>query len=365
LIRLNIIKASVLLLCVVAISGCSTLGYLTHTTNGHLALVSSKESITDILAEEKYSVQQREQLAQVLRIRQFATDHIGLPDNKSYTEYVNLHRDYVTWTIFAADELSLKPTTWCFWIVGCIPYRGYFTEEKAEKFAEKLRVSGHDVYIASIPAYSTLGWFTDPVLSSMLRNGEIITAEYIFHELVHQQLYIKNDTNFNEAFASAVARVAVVDWLNAEGKTEAVDRYRGAIRKRLELFSLTQQLRAQLTAIYNSEVADQEKLAQKQQAFDQHRDNVENLTQNWSNGEVYSRSVLSNLNNAKLNAQSTYNDLIPSFITLFDRCGKNYQRLYEVVGSMEKLDKHERLEYLQAGVCRTVEENAVALSLNN
>ena len=354
MIRISILRASLLLLGIIAISGCSTVGYLTHTTNGHLAVVTSKEPITDILAKGKYSAQQREQLANVLRIRAFASDHIGLPDNKSYTEYVNLNRDYVTWSIFATDELSLQPTTWCFWIVGCVPYRGYFSEEKAEGFAEKLRASGHDVYVAPIPAYSTLGWFTDPLLSSMLRNGEIITAEYIFHELVHQQLYIKNDTNFNEAFASAVARVAVIDWLQAEGNTEGVDRYRAAIRKRLELFSLTQQLREELTSIYSSDSTDQQKRQQKRQAFQQHRERIYKLTEHWSNGEAYRNSVLRSLNNAKLNAQSTYNDLIPSFITLFDNCGKNYQRLYEVVASMEKLDKDQRLEYLSEGNCTEI-----------
>lgn len=354
MIGIRIIRASLLLLGVIAISGCSTLGYLAHTSNGHLAVVTSKEPIADILAEEKYTPEQREQLAKVLRIRAFATEHIGLPDNKSYTEFVNLNRDYVTWAIFATEELSLQPTTWCFWIVGCIPYRGYFSEQKAQQFAEKLRASGHDVFIAPIPAYSTLGWFADPLLSSMLRNGEIITAEYIFHELVHQQLYIKNDTNFNEAFASAVARVAVIDWLHAEGNTDAIARYQAAIGKRLQLFSLTQQLREQLTAIYSDEITDQQKRSQKQQAFQQHHERINALTKNWSNGEVYRKSVLRGLNNAKLNAQSTYNDLIPSFISLYDNCGKDYQRLYSVVASMEKLDKEQRLEYLQQGDCAEI-----------
>lgn len=351
MIRISILKLSLLLLGLIAISGCSTIGYLAHTTNGHLVVVTSKEPISDILAEEKYTMQKREQLANVLRIRIFASNHIGLPDNNSYTEYVQLDKDYVTWTIFATDELSLQPTTWCFWIVGCIPYRGYFSEEKAEQFAEKLRKNGHDVYLAPIPAYSTLGWFTDPLLSSMLSNGEIITAEYIFHELVHQQLYLKDDTNFNEAFASAVARVAVVDWLKAEGNADALRRYQNAVKKRGALFALTQQLREQLKTIYESEITNQNKRRQKQRAFDRYRDNIQTLTQNWSNGEAYRKSILRNLNNAKLNAQSTYNNLIPDFINLFDQCGNDYERLYEVVASMEQLNKQQRLEYLHDGVC--------------
>lgn len=354
MIGISIIKLSLLFLALIAISGCSTLGYLAHTSNGHLALMSSKEPIIDILAEQKYTLQQRKQLENMLRIRAFASKHIGLPDNKSYREYVDLNRDYVTWSIFATDELSLQPTTWCFWIVGCIPYRGYFTQEKAEQFAEKLRQSGHDVYVAPIPAYSTLGWFVDPLLSSMLRQGDIITAEYIFHELVHQQLYIKNDTNFNEAFASAVARVAVVDWLTIEGKTNEVARYQLAIKKRDELFALTKQLREKLNIIYASQLSDQQKRLQKQQAFAQHRMKVEAVSQRWSNGKAYRQSILQSLNNAKLNAKSTYNDLIPDFMTLFDQCQKDYQRLYAVVASMEKLTKDKRLEYLQKGVCEVV-----------
>jgi predicted aminopeptidase len=351
LIGIRIIKPSLLFLVLIAISGCSTVGYLAHTSNGHLAVISSKEPIADILAKEKYTVQRRQQLADVLRMRAFASKHIGLPSNKSYTEYVELNRDYVTWTIFATDELSLEPVTWCFWIVGCLPYRGYFSEEKAKQFAEKLHQSNHDVYIAPIPAYSTLGWFSDPLLSSMLGNGEIITAEYIFHELVHQQLYIKNDTRFNEAFASAVARMAVVDWLSAEGKTEDIHRYQQAVHKRDQLFALTKKLRAKLNTIYTSEISDQEKRKQKQQAFAIHQEKIYSLSLNWSNAEVYRKSVLAGLNNAKLNAQSTYNDLIASFIALFHYCDKNYQRFYEVVASMEKLNKAQRLEYLQDGRC--------------
>lgn len=349
---INFIKPSLLLLGIITISGCSTLGYFAHTTNGHLALVTAKEPITEILASKKYTEKQRAQLAEVLRIRTFASEGIGLPSNKSYTEYVHIEREHVTWIVFATDELSLKPTTWCYWALGCVPYRGYFAKNKAEQFAAELYQTGHDVYIAPVPAYSTLGWFTDPLLSTMLRNGEIITAEYIFHELVHQLIYFKNDTEFNEAFASAVARLAVEDWLTAEGEMDQLLRYQEALAKRDKLFSLTKKLRRHLSEIYTGGMTEQLKLQLKQQAFDQHRDSFHLLTKDWPNLDVYRKSALSDMNNAKLNAQSTYNDLIPDFIALFQRCEKEYKRFYSAVARLEKLERTERVTRLRKMACK-------------
>lgn len=342
------------LLAVIGMSGCSSVGYLWHTSTGHLGVVSKKQSITSILENEQYDEKQRDQLANVLRIRAYATNKLHLPDNASYTEYVKLDRDYVTWSVFAAPELSLDPTRWCFWIVGCVPYRGYFEQARAQQFAEQLKQQGLDVYVAPIPAYSTLGWFNDPVLSTMLRNGEIVTAEYIFHELAHQQLYIKNDTSFNEAFASAVGRLGVRDWLRDTNKLDGLTRYEKSIEKRNALFGLTQTLRAKLQAIYTADTSEELKRASKLQAYREYENKVNELTQAWVNGEWYRKSSLANLNNAKLNARSTYNNLIPDFIALHQACNNSYEMFYTIVNSMQQLTKQQRLEYLRKADCKPV-----------
>ena len=338
----------------VSMLGCSSVGYLWHTSTGHLSVVSKKENIASILDNEEYDETQRTQLANVLRIRAYATDELYLPDNNSYKEYVQLDRDYVTWAVFAAPKLSLEPTRWCFWIVGCVPYRGYFEEAKAQRFAEQLQLQDLEVYVAPIPAYSTLGWFNDPVLSTMLRNGEIITAEYIFHELAHQKLYIKNDTSFNEAFASAVGRLGVRAWLQSNNKPDQLQRYEQAISKRKQIFAETQFLRQQLNEIYTASVSEEIKHMEKNQAHEAFANRINTLTSDWQNGEWYRKSSLGNLNNAKLNARSTYNNLIPDFIALYKACDDNYEKFYAVVESMQDLTKQERLDYLQSAQCELV-----------
>ena len=205
----------------------------------------------------------RTQLLAVQRIREYASNQLALPDNKSYTQYVELNRDNVTWVVFAAPELSLQAKTWCFLIVGCVPYRGYFQEEKADKFAQQLIDQGLDVYIAPVTAYSTLGWFSDPVLSTMLNKGLTTTAEYIFHELAHQEVYIKNDSDFNEAFATAVAQAGVQHWLRNENRTERLATYEASIIKKNILYAKIKEHRNTLENIYSSQDIPEEKRNKK------------------------------------------------------------------------------------------------------
>lgn len=344
-----------LISCLLLFTGCSSIAYLSHTASGHLQLMSKRQSIASVLEQQSTSLQTRQALKSVQDIRKFASESLGLPDNKSYTHYVDLQRDYVTWVVFAAPELSLQPVSWCFWIVGCVPYRGYFAQEKAAKFADQLSAKGLEVYTSPVAAYSTLGWFSDPVLSSMLNRGVVATADTIFHELAHQQLYIKDDTDFNEAFATAVARAGVRDWLVSISKHELLKRYEQSLAKKDQIYDGIQTLRQQLKDVYASSESVADKRKQKELALHSYRQTTTELINKWQQADRYRAWALQDINNAKLNAISTYQDLTSDFLALLEVCNNEYSKFYKVVASTQKLEKIERRKYLRELKCKQID----------
>ena len=315
--------------------------------------MSKRQPIAELIESDKVSEERKEKLNSVLQIREFASSKLALPDNASYTTFVDLDRDYVTWVVFATSELSLQAETWCFLIVGCVPYRGYFELQKAQQFSDELKQQGLEVYIAPVPAYSTLGWFSDPMLSSMLDRGsvDVVAAEYIFHELAHQQLYIKNDTNFNEAFATAVGRLGVIAWLNEENKSTQLQKYLKRIEEKQQLYQIIDQFRERLHDIYDSSLPDHEKRAQKRIAYNLYKEEMRGKITSWGKFDVYENWVLKDINNAKLSALSTYQALVPEFITLFGQCDNDFAVFYQTVELAKKQPKEQRLQFLRETGC--------------
>lgn len=354
MINKSILTRILVLSCITQLTACSTLGYLVHTSSGHIELVSGRQPISRLLDNSRVSEEQKKKLNSVLRIRKFASSELALLNNKSYTTYVDLNRDYAAWVVFAAAEFSLQAESWCFLVIGCVPYRGYFEYEKAVKFANQLEEEGLEVYIAPVPAYSTLGWFSDPVLSSMLNRGETATAEYIFHELAHQQLYIKNDTGFNEAFASAVSRLGVTAWLRFEEKHTALQGYLLRAKEKQRSYKIIYALREQLSELYNLPLPTQKKRKQKQVAYQQFESAITDEITSWGKYERYKGWLLEDINNAKLNALSTYQALVPGFIALFESCNQNFYEFYRVVKNTQKLTKQQRINFLSDAKCVSV-----------
>ncbi len=336
------------------LTACSTFGYIAHTSSGHLKLMSDRQSISSLIDDEHVDQAQKIKFKNILAIREFASSQLRLPDNKSYTSYVDLDRDYVTWVVFATPPLSLQAKSWCFWVVGCVPYRGYFDQDKAQQFANQLKLQQMEVYVAPVPAYSTLGWFSDPLLSSMLDSGELVAAEYIFHELAHQQLYIKNDTSFNEAFASAIGQLGVIAWLEAEKEPAKLKRYLQSKREKQQLYLIVDNFRQQLVEIYNSSLTQSEKLRLKQEAFVSYEKRVVSKLEQWGKLRIYRQWLLEDMNNAKLNAFSTYQALVPEFISLFETCNESFDEFYRVIESTQRLNNQQRVEFLQDGKCHQI-----------
>lgn len=288
-------------------------------------------------------------MASARAIRQFAIDELALPNNKSYRSYVDVGQEAVTWAVFAAQELSLVTQTWCFPIYGCVPYRGYFSKRSAIEFAQELQRQGLDVYVTGIPAYSTLGWSSDPLLSTMIARGDTYLAEVVFHELAHQRVYIRDDSEFNEAFAVAVETTGVRRWLRASGDIEGLHRYEAERDRRNEFAALVSRARNELAKIYQSSDNLDQKRAGKTAAIQRLRTRYRQMRDSrWGGYDAYDAWFDAPINNAKLAAVSIYSDQVDAFLRLFDLCSGNYQRFYASVQQLGKLASDRRVKALEA-----------------
>lgn len=333
--KLRLLQLLSLVLAVFVLHGCVSLAYYSQSINGHLNLVSSAKPVDRLLKQPSQPTDVRQQLELARDIRAFATERLALPDNRSYRSYVDTGREYVTWAVFAAPELSLNVRTWCFPVVGCVPYRGYFSKDAAQSFAEGLRAEGLDVYVGGVPAYSTLGWFNDPLLNTMFLRGETYLASVVFHELSHQRVYVQNDTQFNEAFAVAVEQVGTTEWLLERAEPDALAHYQTSHSREEDFLALIAQTRNALQRIYASQTSDSAKRAAKAEAIEDLRARYERTKADlWNGYDGYDRWFNEPINNAKLGTVAVYNDLVPDFRRLFELCGSDYERFY---GAVERI----------------------------
>ncbi len=340
------IRWMIVLTALLALQGCS-LTYFLGSASGHLNLISSARPVDKLLDDPSLHPVAKAQLATARDIRQFAIDELALPDNGSYRKFVDTGRQYVTWAVFAAPELSLAVRTWCFPVTGCVPYRGYFSEAAAERFADGLRKRGYDVYVAGVPAYSTLGFFADPLLNTMFGRGETYLAATVFHELAHQEVYVAGDAVFNESFAAAVEEAGVEKWLRQRGETAALRRYHAGQKIDAEFVALVTSAREKLHAVYTSNASDEEKRAEKAAVITDLRARYRRLRDGkWKGFNGYDRWFDAPINNAKLAPIAVYSDLVPAFRRLLQLCRGDYARFYRAVERIGTLDPEARRQAL-------------------
>ncbi|MBS0376605.1 MAG: aminopeptidase [Proteobacteria bacterium] len=293
------------LLACLALPGC----YVLEAARGQLDLNARRVPVATLLAAPGTDPALRRQLEVATRIRDFASAALGLPDNASYRSYADLGRPYVVWNVFATPEFAVQPRTWCFPVAGCVAYRGYFDERRARGFALALEARGDDVAIGGVPAYSTLGHFADPLLSTMLRWDEVELAALVFHELAHQRLYVGGDTAFNEAFATVVEREGVRRWLEADGRGALLADYQAREARYARVAALVAGARARLRALYAQPLPAPELRAGKAAEFErlaaEYRSRREEL------GSGFDWLFGPGLNNARLLAVATYQDCVP------------------------------------------------------
>jgi predicted aminopeptidase len=324
------------------LSGCAELAYYRQAAAGQWSLWQARQPISDVAADPATPAALRQRLETAQAIRAFASAELGLPDNGSYRHYADLQRPWVVKNVFAAPELSLEPRQWCFLVVGCLSYRGYFDPEAAQQFADTLRASGDDVHVADISAYSTLGWFDDPLLNTFVHwpNGRL--AELIFHELAHQRLYIAHDTAFNEAYATAVGRLGAERWLEQRGLAREREEYVVDVQRREQFLQLTTEAREQLTALYASPRSEAEKRSSKLRILAELRERYQTLKQGWGGYAGYDRWFAQDLNNAKLAGVSTYHRQVPAFLALFEREGRDFAAFHRAAEAIGRLPSAER-----------------------
>jgi predicted aminopeptidase len=344
--RLACINLSLLLAMLLVLSGCSTVNYYQQLLVGQYQLLQARQPVSQLLADPAtpVSLQQRLMLAQAART--FASTRLLLPDNRSYRAYADIQRPYVVWNLFATDELSLAAQLSCFPIAGCVAYRGYYQEADANAAAALLKQQGLDTYVAGVEAYSTLGWFDDPLLSSMLHWDDQRLAALIFHELAHQRLYVTDDTPFNESFASFVEQQGLRQWLASRGEAELDGLGR---QQREQFIALLLATRERLTALYASDLPRAALLAGKQAEFARLRTDYQQLRERqWAGDGRYDGWINAPLNNAKLLPFGLYEQWLPAFAALFAQCAADWSCFYLAAEQLAALPPAERNAALQA-----------------
>lgn len=364
------------LLAASLLSGCAGMGYYWQAVSGHLSLMQAARPLDDWLADAQTPERLKERLALASRIRRFAVQELGLPDNRSYLSYADLRRPAAVWNVVAAPELSLQPHRWCFPVAGCVSYKGFFSEALAHREAQALRDQGLDAVVLPVPAYSTLGWLNwaggDPLLSTFLGYPEGELARLIFHELAHQVVYVAGDTAFNESFATAVERLGGELWLAQAGE-DARRQYAAYDERRRQFRRLALELRRELAQIYGEPAgprpmvgepdnlpatpppvhsgADRAQLRlQKQAAFERFRQRHAELKAGWGGHAGYDAWVARS-NNAALAALAEYEDLVPGFEALFRRSGSwpAFYRSVQRLAALPKAERHAALQGMGAG----------------
>jgi predicted aminopeptidase len=342
------------------VTGCSTAGFYCQAARGQLEIWSGQESVDYLLKDPALPADLRERFLVVGGLRQFAREDLGLPVDGHYWKYIDLRREYVIWNVQAAPELSLQPKTWWYPFLGRQEYRGYFSEQAAVKYARSLKSRGWDVYVGGVDAYSTLGWFKDPLLNTFIFQPDPFLADLLFHELAHQRLFTTSDTDFNEAFATFVGQEGTRQWLRRNRPEAEVAKYEAYLERNGQFVDLALKTRERLEGLYGETGGtpkntapnippEPDKLRREKERIllDMERQFSE-LKATWTGMSAYDEWFSQPVNNAQLNSVANYYSLVPGFERLFAREGGDWSKFYREAEELSRLPKKDRHAHLEA-----------------
>jgi predicted aminopeptidase len=338
------------LIAVSILSSCATLSYYEQSVSGQIQLLRARQDIQKLLHSSDTPSALKQRLKSISTIRDFASHTLGLPDNHSYRSYADIGRKYIVWNVFATPALSMEPVRSCFLVVGCLSYRGYFEKEDARTYMERLKNENFDVYLGGVSAYSTLGWFDDPVLNGMLDRNDFDLARLIFHELAHQQLYVRDDSEFNEAFADAVALIGLDYWLETNSSTEQRNDFKEQMLRENQFIDLVLLYKEKLEQLYQRTIPDIQKSQEKASIYVEMQLAYRQLRASWGDHGEYDAWFRQDLNNAKLAAISTYRNLVPAFLQAYKLAGNNMADFYLRIKSIGQCDASQRRQLLRSTV---------------
>jgi predicted aminopeptidase len=359
-------------LLLVALSGCQTFSFYRQAIKGQYQLLAHQEKIDKLIADPQTPARLKQKLQLLERLRLFAEKDLKLPVNGHYKKYVDVHRPFVVWNVEAAPEFSMVPKGWWYPLVGRLEYRGYFSEQAARDYAERLKKKGYDVFVGGVEAYSTLGWFKDPILNTFIFNPEPELAETIFHELGHQRVFARSDKDFNEAFATTVGQEGARRWLGSGTDTAVQDHYAAELKRTREFADLIMQTRLRLETLFGDARDEdgkvkaapkpngtprQELRRQKAALLDRLRQEYTTLKAKWGGDTQYDEWFARELNNAKLNSVAAYYDLVPGFEYLLKLNGGDLEKFYDAAERLANKPKKERHEWLRTFGKTTAEKS--------
>ena len=321
-IRFYFLFLFVLVMC----SGCETVAYYNQALKGQLEIIKKQRPLAELIENENTSAELKNKLQKILEILDFADQQLHLPVGGNFSHYVELGRPFVVWNVFAAGELSFDSKSWCYPVVGCASYRGYFQQYKANAYAGTLREDGGDIYVGGVSAYSTLGWLDDPVLSTFVWRNDKQLPALIFHELAHRILYVRDDTEFNESFASTVEQIALEKWLSNKNNPQAFEVYLKYKQNHDDFVVFVLSWKSRLDNMYRSDLSDNEKRAHKEKLYSAMVEDYEVFKDKHNNYKAYDNWMGDTLNNAKLNTLSTYQARVPAFLALYKHHNDDFKK---------------------------------------
>ncbi len=313
------------IMLILPLHGC----YYMQAASGQWEVLRKREPLSEVIAAADTDAILKSRLELLSDARDFSVAVLKLPDNDSYRTYTELSRDYVVWNVFAAPEFSLQPKAWCFPVAGCVNYRGYFKEQAANAEAQRLAAAGFDVYVGGVSAYSTLGKFDDPILSTMLRYDDTQLVATLFHELAHQLIYVKGDTAFNESFATVVEEIGVNRWLSQRRQLDQLTEYRQRRAVSQSIMNRVELARNELDVIYRAQRTTEEKRVAKRVRLQQLASKVATELRSANRDASGWEGVV--LDNARLIPLALYQNWVPAFRVLLSACEQDIDCFYAAV----------------------------------